>query len=94
MTIANTKVTNQDDCVAFKSGSNYVTVTDITCTGSHGISVGSLGGGSSATSVQNIYVSGATMVSSTKAVGIKLYDAESGHVAATVNNVTYVKSTR
>lgn len=36
VTIHNTTVVNDDDCVAFKSGSSYTTVTDITCTGSHG----------------------------------------------------------
>lgn len=45
VTLRNIKVSNQDDCVAFKPGANFTTVTDITCTGSHGISVGSLGGG-------------------------------------------------
>ena len=88
MTIAHTKVTNQDDCVAFKSGANSVTVTDITCSGSHGLSVGSLGGSSTADSVTNVLVDGATMIDSSKAVGIKLYDGSSGHAAATVRNVT------
>lgn len=36
VTIHNTTVVNDDDCVAFKSGSSFTTVTDITCTGSHG----------------------------------------------------------
>jgi galacturan 1,4-alpha-galacturonidase len=43
-TIRNVYISNQDDCVAFKSGCNYVTVEDITCAGTnHGLSVGSLG---------------------------------------------------
>lgn len=88
MTIAHTTVTNQDDCVAFKPGANLVTVTDITCTGSHGLSVGSLGGSTGADSVTNVLVDGATMINSAKAVGIKLYDGASGHTAATVRNVT------
>ncbi|KAK0225623.1 extracellular exo-polygalacturonase [Armillaria fumosa] len=88
--ITNTTVTNQDDCVAFKPGANYVTVTDITCTGSHGLSVGSLGGGAgSADNVTNVYVNHATMIDSTKAVGIKLYQGGSSHGTATVKNVTY-----
>lgn len=87
MTIQTVKVSNQDDCVAFKAGSTYTTVKDITCTGSHGLSVGSLGK-TNADTVSNIYVSGATMVNSAKAVGIKLYDGEIGHAAATVRNVT------
>ncbi|KAK7062761.1 hypothetical protein VNI00_000250 [Paramarasmius palmivorus] len=88
VTISNTNVVNQDDCVAFKPGSNYVTVTDITCTGSHGLSVGSLAKGSDDI-VTNVIVKGATMIDSTKATGIKLYDGASGHGVATVRNVTF-----
>ncbi|ESZ97435.1 hypothetical protein SBOR_2124 [Sclerotinia borealis F-4128] len=43
VTLNDIKITNRDDCVAFKPGANYVTVDTISCTGSHGISVGSLG---------------------------------------------------
>ncbi|KAH0582776.1 hypothetical protein H2248_010687 [Termitomyces sp. 'cryptogamus'] len=88
VTISNVTVNNQDDCVAFKPNANYVTVTDITCTGSHGLSVGSLAKGSNDI-VQNIYVDQATMIDSAKATGIKLYDGTSGHGVATVRNVTY-----
>ncbi|SJK97192.1 related to polygalacturonase 1 precursor [Armillaria ostoyae] len=88
--ITNTTITNQDDCVAFKPGANYVTVTDITCKGSHGLSVGSLAGGAGSTdTVTNVYVNHATMIDSTKAVGIKLYQGGSSHGTATVKNVTY-----
>ena len=45
VTIRNIKVSNQDDCVAFKAGADFASVSNITCTGSHGLSVGSLGGG-------------------------------------------------
>ncbi|KAG6813861.1 hypothetical protein H0H92_006268 [Tricholoma furcatifolium] len=88
VTISNVTVSNQDDCVAFKANANYVTVTDITCSGSHGLSVGSLGESNNDV-VQNIYVNGATMINSTKATGIKLYDGSSGHGVATVKNVTF-----
>ncbi|KAJ5698920.1 hypothetical protein N7462_000925 [Penicillium macrosclerotiorum] len=86
--ISNVKVTNDDDCVAFKPGANGVTVTDITCIGSHGLSVGSLGKGSDDT-VKNVYVSGATMVNSTKAAGIKTYPSGGSHGQSTVTNVTW-----
>jgi len=37
-TIKSVTVSNQDDCVAFKSGCNYVTVDGITCSGTnHGL---------------------------------------------------------
>ncbi|KAF9887540.1 hypothetical protein FE257_010118 [Aspergillus nanangensis] len=88
VTVSNTKITNDDDCVAFKPGANYVTVRDITCTGSHGLSVGSLGKSSSDT-VKNIWVEGATMISSTKAAGIKTYPSGGSHGLSTVTNVTW-----
>ncbi|KAF5383596.1 hypothetical protein D9615_003576 [Tricholomella constricta] len=92
VTVTRTTVQNQDDCVAFKAGVNYVTVTDITCTGSHGLSVGSLAKTNNDV-VSNVYVSGATMIDSTKATGIKLYDGASGHGVATVRNVTFDRVT-
>jgi len=59
-TIKSVYVSNQDDCVAFKSGCNYVTVDGITCAGTnHGLSVGSLGK-TNADWVKNVYVTGAT----------------------------------
>ncbi|KAJ5166317.1 uncharacterized protein N7482_005098 [Penicillium canariense] len=81
-------VSNDDDCVAFKPGADGVTVTDITCTGSHGLSVGSLGKGSDDT-VKNVYMSGATMINCTKAAGIKTYPSGGSHGQSTVTNVTW-----
>ncbi|KAH8652132.1 pectin lyase fold/virulence factor [Xylariales sp. PMI_506] len=88
VTIQGATVTNDDDCVAFKPGASYVSVYDITCTGSHGLSVGSLGSKAGTTdTVENIYVSGATMISSSKAAGIKVYPG--GYGSAVVSNVTW-----
>ena len=88
VTINNVNVSNDDDCVAFKPGANYATVNEITCTGSHGISIGSLGKSSSDT-VKNIYVSNANMIDSTKAAGIKTYPSGGSHGTSTVSNVTF-----
>ncbi|KAH6995546.1 family 28 glycoside hydrolase [Ilyonectria sp. MPI-CAGE-AT-0026] len=88
VTVTGATVTNDDDCIAFKPGCNYATVTDITCVGSHGLSVGSLGKTNTDT-VQNVWVSGATMINSTKAVGIKLYPDGPDHGTAVVSNVTF-----
>ncbi|KAB5515214.1 glycoside hydrolase family 28 protein [Coniochaeta sp. 2T2.1] len=88
VTITDATVTNNDDCVAFKPGANYATVTGITCTGSHGLSVGSLGKTNTDT-VKNIWVSGATMIDSTKAAGVKLYPDGPDHGTAVVSNVTF-----
>lgn len=82
-------VNNQDDCVAFKSGCNYVTVDGIACGGTnHGLSVGSLGV-SNADFVKNVYVTRATMANCGKAAGIKLYPGGSTHGTSTVTNVTW-----
>ncbi|QSZ35256.1 hypothetical protein DSL72_008125 [Monilinia vaccinii-corymbosi] len=90
VTLNDNVVTNQDDCIAFKPGANYIMVKNIQCAGSHGISVGSLGKQPGANdSVTNVYVTGATMLNSSKAVGIKLYPGGSPHGSATVRNVTF-----
>ncbi|TFK74685.1 pectin lyase-like protein [Pluteus cervinus] len=43
ITIKNSVIVNGDDCVAFKPNSTNILVENLDCTGSHGISVGSLG---------------------------------------------------
>ncbi|KAH8589859.1 putative extracellular exo-polygalacturonase [Bisporella sp. PMI_857] len=88
-TIKNVYISNQDDCVAFKPGCNYVTVDTVTCAGSsHGLSVGSLGK-TNADTVKNVYVTNAKMINCTKAAGIKVYDGASTHGTSTVSNVTW-----
>ncbi|KAJ7493985.1 glycoside hydrolase family 28 protein [Mycena latifolia] len=90
VTIRNTTVVNQDDCVAIKPGANFTTVTGITCTGSHGLSIGSLGNSAGSTdSVTNVFFGPATMINSNKAAGIKLHEGGSAHGIATVSNVTW-----
>ncbi|RAL65346.1 hypothetical protein DID88_000914 [Monilinia fructigena] len=58
VTIKNTVVKNQDDCVAVTSGTNIL-ITGMTCSGGHGLSIGSIGGKS------NNIVSGVTFSDST-----------------------------
>jgi len=43
VTITNSTVDNDDDCVSFKPNSTNILVSHMNCNGSHGISVGSLG---------------------------------------------------
>lgn len=88
VTLYDIDVSNDDDCVAFKPGANYVTIKQITCTGSHGISVGSLGKTNDDT-VRNVYASNVAMINSTKAAGIKTYPGGDGHGSSTVSNVTF-----
>ncbi|KAJ7173966.1 glycoside hydrolase family 28 protein, partial [Mycena crocata] len=90
VTVRNTTVVNQDDCVALKPGSNFALISGISCTGSRGLSVGSLGSkAGSSDSVTNAFLGPATMINSAKAVGIKLYEGGSSHGVATVSNVTW-----
>lgn len=90
VTINGASVLNDDDCVAFKPGASYVEIYDITCNGSHGISVGSLGSKAGTTdTVKNVLVSGATMIDSTKAAGLKLYPGGDDYGTAVVSNVTF-----
>ncbi|KAK6223310.1 hypothetical protein LQW54_000427 [Pestalotiopsis sp. IQ-011] len=83
-------IANDDDCVALKPGADSVEATSITCTGGHGVSVGSLGSKAGATdTVSNVYIDGVAMIGTTKAAGIKLYPGGSAHGAAAVRNVTF-----
>ena len=45
LTLQDSAVYNQDDCVAITSGSNIV-VSNMYCSGGHGLSIGSVGGNS------------------------------------------------
>ena len=88
--IMNNHVTTGDDCVSFKNGSNYITVENITCVGSHGLSVGSLGLEAKSTYfAKNIYVSNATMINCSLALRIKFYPGGPSHGTVLVSNVTY-----
>ncbi|GAM89128.1 hypothetical protein ANO11243_071630 [Dothideomycetidae sp. 11243] len=90
VTVSSCTITNDDDCVAFKPGSNWVIVNDVTCYGSHGISVGSLGKAPGSTdTVSNIMVQNVMMHNSTKAVGIKLWPGGPKYGTAVVSNVTF-----
>lgn len=81
--LSNSIVKNQDDCVAITSGTN-ITVTGMTCSGGHGLSIGSVGGKS------NNVVSGITFSDST------VSDSENGcriksnaDTTGTIENITY-----
>ncbi|CRK14645.1 endo-xylogalacturonan hydrolase A like protein [Verticillium longisporum] len=88
--VLNSQVTNDDDCVVLKPGADQVHVEGVTCTGSHGLSVGSLAGTSGANDVvTNSIFKNCTVASSDKAAGIKVFDSSSGHGSASVSNVTW-----
>jgi len=82
VTIKNSYVYNNDDCLAVNDGSD-IHFTNNYCSGGHGVSIGSIQTGHS---VDGVYVSGTTIVNSENGVRIKVYnDATS----ASVNDVHY-----
>jgi len=82
VTIKNSKVYNNDDCLAINDGSD-IHFTNNYCYGGNGVSVGSVKTGST---VNGVYVSNTQIVDSENGVRIKVYnDATS----ASVSNVQY-----
>lgn len=88
ITIDNVHITNNDDCVCFKNGSNYITVNNVTCVGSRGISVGSLGSPPGLYTVKNIHVSNVKMINNTQATRIKVFPGGPSYGTVIVSNVT------
>ncbi|KAI0884753.1 glycoside hydrolase family 28 protein [Annulohypoxylon maeteangense] len=81
--IINANVKNQDDCLAINSGSN-IEFTGGTCSGGHGLSIGSVGGRSN-NDVSNVVISNSKISDSQNGVRIKtVYNA-----TGSVKNVTY-----
>ncbi|CAH0473158.1 unnamed protein product [Peronospora belbahrii] len=72
VTITDNTIYNQDDCLAMQSSTNTI-FSNNRCTGSHGISVGSLGGNSvdESTTVQGLRVEGNTIIDSDNGLRIK-----------------------
>ncbi|KAL3464881.1 putative exopolygalacturonase A [Aspergillus heterothallicus] len=95
--IQNSVIVNTDDCVSFKPNSTSVIVQNLSCTGSHGISVGSLGQYIGEVDlVEDIYVYNITMANAGNFARIKVWagaeasaDGLSGGGTGAVRNVTY-----
>ncbi|RJE21283.1 Polygalacturonase [Aspergillus sclerotialis] len=83
ITIKNANVKNQDDCLAVNSGENII-FTGGSCSGGHGLSIGSVGGRDDNT-VKNVTISDSTISNSQNGVRIKtVYDA-----TGSVSDITY-----
>ncbi|KAK6063511.1 glycosyl hydrolase family 28 [Seiridium cupressi] len=83
VSILNTRVINQDDCVAVTSGTNVV-VDNVYCNGGHGLSIGSIGGKSDNT-VDGVIFSNSVLVDSSNGCRIKSNSNTTGEVY----NITY-----
>ncbi|KFZ06536.1 hypothetical protein V501_07324 [Pseudogymnoascus sp. VKM F-4519 (FW-2642)] len=100
--IQNSVIHNTDDCVSFKPNSTEIIVQNLRCTGSHGISVGSLGQYQGEFDiVENIHVYNISMSNATDGARIKIWPGVApgtvgstvGGGAGRVQNITYEKYT-
>ncbi|OCH86769.1 pectin lyase-like protein [Obba rivulosa] len=96
ITITDSTVNNDDDCVSFKPNSTNILVTNLSCNGSHGISVGSLGQYAGETDiVANVTVRNITMLHAQNGARIKVFggnpspNSTAGGGTGFVRNVTY-----
>ncbi|PMD67042.1 glycoside hydrolase family 28 protein [Hyaloscypha bicolor E] len=81
--ITDSIVYNQDDCVAISSGNN-VTVSNMYCSGGHGLSIGSVGGKSN-NNVTNILFTNSQILNSQNGARIKSNFNTTGFIS----NITY-----
>ncbi|KAL9107572.1 MAG: hypothetical protein Q9227_007572 [Pyrenula ochraceoflavens] len=83
VTITGANIKNQDDCLAINSGTN-IAFTGGTCSGGHGLSIGSVGGRDDNT-VSGVTISDSSISASQNGVRIKTVSGATG----SVSNVTY-----
>jgi len=83
ITISGANVKNQDDCLAINSGSS-ITFTGGTCSGGHGLSIGSVGGRSD-NDVSDVTIESSTVTDSANGIRIKTVSGATG----SVSGVTY-----
>lgn len=87
ITISNANVKNQDDCLAVNSGTD-ITFTGGTCSGGHGISIGSVGGRSD-NDVKNVKILNSSISNSDNGVRIKtVYNAKGSVSGVTYKDIT------
>ncbi|KAK7063551.1 glycoside hydrolase family 28 protein [Favolaschia claudopus] len=86
VTVSKCVVKNQDDCVAINSGSS-IAIQDLTCSGGHGISIGSIATGKT---VSGVKISRNTITNSMYGLRIKV-NADATN--AGVSNIVYEANT-
>ncbi|XP_042500561.1 probable polygalacturonase At3g15720 isoform X1 [Macadamia integrifolia] len=68
-----------DDCVAIIGDSSFINITNVSCGPGHGISVGSLGGGGTHNTVEEIHVSDCSFSGTMNGARIKTWPGGSGY---------------
>jgi polygalacturonase len=87
VTISNANVKNQDDCLAVNSGTD-ITFIGGTCSGGHGISIGSVGCRFN-NDVKNVKILSSSISDSDNGVRIKtVYDATGSVIGVTYKDIT------
>ncbi|KAJ5227642.1 extracellular polygalacturonase [Penicillium citrinum] len=87
ITIKNPTVKNQDDCVAINSGEN-IYWSGATCSGGHGLSIGSVGGRDDNT-VKNVTITDSTVSDSANGIRIKAISDATGSISeVTFSDIT------
>ncbi|KAI0785798.1 glycoside hydrolase family 28 protein [Abortiporus biennis] len=87
--IADSNVNNGDDCVSFKPNSTNILVSNLSCNGSHGISVGSLGQYAGEYDiVENVLATNIRMSNAQNGARIKAW-AGKGVGSGIVKNITF-----
>ncbi|KAF8863628.1 endopolygalacturonase precursor [Acephala macrosclerotiorum] len=79
ITISGANVKNQDDCLAINSGTS-ITFTGGTCSGGHGLSIGSVGGRDDNT-VETVTIENSSVVDSANGIRIKTVSGATGSVS-------------
>jgi len=88
--LKNSVVLNQDDCVAITSGDG-ITVSNMYCEGSHGLSIGSVGGKSN-NNVTNILFADSTCINCQNGARIKTNYNTTGHIAGITYQNLYLQN--
>ncbi|KZT22387.1 glycoside hydrolase family 28 protein [Neolentinus lepideus HHB14362 ss-1] len=96
VTITNSTINNDDDCVSFKPNSTNIVISNLNCNGSHGVSVGSLGQYAGETDiVANVSVSNIVMKNAENGARIKVFggspydNSTAGGGSGYVKNITF-----
>jgi galacturan 1,4-alpha-galacturonidase len=79
ITISGATVKNQDDCLAINSGTS-ITFTGGTCSGGHGLSIGSVGGRTDNT-VETVTIESSSVTDSENGIRIKTVSGATGSVS-------------
>ncbi|KAH9852246.1 pectin lyase-like protein [Lenzites betulinus] len=93
VTIRDSVVINDDDCVSFKPNSTNIVVANMWCNGSHGVSVGSLGQYAGETDiVANVSVTNITMLNAQNGARIKVFGGNPSPVSTAGGGTGFVRN--